>query len=373
MLNYIKNFIIFGLLVFFSACIDKTSSDVSPVSLTPRQALGKLLFFDETLSTPPGQSCASCHDPDFAFADPNPHLPVSQGAHKTRFGNRNDLTAMYTMYIPELHFDETEQMYLGGLFWDGRANSLEEQAMGPPLNPLEMANQDDKTMVAAIRKAPYAELFRKEFGKDALDNPEKAFEYFASAVAEYERSIELNPFTSKFDYFLKGKVELTEQEMRGMIAFNSPVKGNCAACHPSNAEEDGTPPLFTDFSYDNLGIPKNPANPFYYLDKSLNPDGPEYVDLGLGAIVGKSSENGKFRVPTMRNVAKTAPYMHNGAFQTLHEAVSFYNTRDIGPWPEPEVSENVNKDELGDLGLSEQEVDDIVAFLHTLTDGYQGN
>ena len=95
--------------------------------------------------------------------------------------------------------------------------------------------------------------------------------------------------------------------------------------------------------------------------------------MGLGAIVGKSSENGKFRVPTMRNVAKTAPYMHNGAFQTLHEAVSFYNTRDIGPWPEPEVSENVNKDELGDLGLSEQEVDDIVAFLHTLNDGYLGN
>jgi cytochrome c peroxidase len=348
-----------------------SSSNLKKTELTSLQELGKLMFFDKSLSTPPGQSCASCHDPDFAFADPNPQLPVSQGAHKTRFGNRNDLTAMYTMYIPELHFDEAEQMYMGGLFWDGRANSLEEQAMGPPLNPLEMANRDIESILASLRKAGYVDLFKKEFGQDALDDPEKAFEYFASAIAEYERSEELNPFSSKFDYYLKGKVELTEQEMRGMVLFNSPEKGNCAACHPSNAGEDGTPPLFTDFSYDNLGVPKNPENPFYYIDKELNPDGSAYVDLGLGAIVKKASENGKFRVPTMRNVAKTAPYMHNGAFQTLREVVVFYNTREIGPWPEPEVSENVNKEELGNLGLGEQEVDDIVAFLKTLTDGYK--
>ncbi len=362
---------ILALIVFSSSCTDDTSLKIKKIELTSRQALGKLLFFDETLSTPSGQSCASCHHPDFAFADPKPHLPVSQGAHKARFGNRNDLTAMYTAYIPILHYDEVEEMYLGGLFWDGRANSLEEQAKGPPLNPLEMANKDIESIIASIRETGYADLFRKEFGEKALDDPEKAFEYFAIAVAEYERSAELNPFTSKFDYYIKGKVELSEQELRGLVAFNSPAKGNCAACHPGNAGEDGTPPLLTDFSYDNLGVPKNPANPFYYLNKELNPDGAEYVDLGLGAVVGKASENGKFRVPTLRNIAKTAPYLHNGVFQTLRKVISFYNTRDIGPWPEPEVPENVNKEEMGNLGLSEQDIDDIVAFLKTLDDGYQ--
>jgi cytochrome c peroxidase len=360
-------------ILFLFACAETEIPKSPQISLTSLQELGKKMFFDEDLSSPPGQSCASCHHPDFAFADPNLDLPVSQGAQKTRFGNRNDLTAMYAMYIPELHFDEKEGIYLGGLFWDGRANSLEEQAMGPPLNPLEMANKDALVITEKIKKSGYKELFLKEFGKNALDDPEKAFAYFASAVAAYERSDELNPFNSKYDYYLKGKVDLSEQEMRGLISFNSPDKGNCAACHPSSQEADGTPPLFTDFSYDNLGVPKNPANPFYYIDRSDNPDGPGYVDLGLGAVVGKSSENGKFRVPTLRNVAKTAPYMHNGAFQTLREAVVFYNTRDIGPWPLPEVNENINKEELGNLELSEQDIDDIVAFLETLNDGYEEN
>ena len=124
-------------------------------------------------------------------------------------------------------------------------------------------------------------------------------------------------------------------------------------------------------AFDNLGVPKNPENPFYYLPKQFNPAGTDFVDLGLGGVVGKPEENGKFKVPSLRNVAKTGPYMHNGLFKTLRQVVVFYNTRDVGPWPTPEVSGNVNRDELGNLGLTEQETDDIVVFLHTLTDGYK--
>jgi cytochrome c peroxidase len=152
--------------------------------------------------------------------------------------------------------------------------------------------------------------------------------------------------------------------------FEDEDKGNCAACHPSQPSDDGTPPLFTDFTYDNLGVPKNPENPFYYLPKFLNPSGVDFVDLGLGGTLNKPSENGKFKVPSLRNIAKTSPYIHNGLFKNLRQVVAFYNTRDVGPWPQPEVRMNVNHDELGNLGLSEQEIDDIVAFMHTLTDGY---
>lgn len=181
----------------------------------------------------------------------------------------------------------------------------------------------------------------------------------------------MNRFDSKYDYFLKGKAQLSEQEIRGMGLFVSERKGNCAACHPSAPAPDGTPPLFTDFTYDNLGVPGNPENPYYTLSRDLNPDGFDYVDLGLALTVNDPAENGKFRVPTLRNVALTPPYMHNGVFKTLYQVVAFYNTRDVGPWPPPEVAENVNDEELGDLGLTNQEIEDIVAFLNTLTDGWE--
>jgi cytochrome c peroxidase len=342
----------------------------TPLPLTPKQQLGKRLFMDKNLSTPPGQSCESCHSPQAAFADPQIHLPVSQGAHRTRFGNRNDLTAMYAAFIPELKYNEQEEVYEGGLFWDGRVNSLEEQAKGPPLNPLEMANPKAENVIAAIRESDYVNLFKSVFGNEALDDSDKAFDYFAEAVAAYERSDEFNPFTSKYDYYLQGKVKLSEEEFRGLSLFNDESKGNCAACHPNERAEDGSLPLFTDFTYDNLGVPKNPENPFYYLPKDLNPDGVHFVDLGLGGFLNKKEENGKFRVPTLRNIAITSPYMHNGVFKTLYQVIAFYNTRDIGPWPQPEVADNVNKDELGNLGLTEQEELDLVIFLNTLSDGY---
>ncbi|MGD2152799.1 MAG: cytochrome c peroxidase [Gemmatimonadales bacterium] len=340
---------------------------------TPKERLGKLLFFDPNLSSPAGQACADCHSPDAGFGDPNPALPVSRGVHPDRFGARNDQTASYAAFVPPRHFDETEGLWVGGLFWDGRAATLEDQAKGPPLNPLEMANPDVEAIAAALRAAPYRALFREVFGADALDDAEAAFDHMAEAIAAYERTSEVNPFSSKYDLYLTGQVELTEQELRGLALFEDEGKGNCAACHPSRPGEDGSPPLFTDFTYDNLGTPKNPENPFYFLSPELNPDGIDYVDLGLGAVVDDPEQRGKFRVPTLRNVALTPPYMHNGVFKTLHQVVAFYNSRDVTAWPAPEVPENVNRDELGDLGLTTSEMEDIVAFMMALSDGYQSH
>lgn len=339
--------------------------------LTPKQQLGRKLFFDTNLSEPVGQACSTCHEPERGFANPEDILPVSRGAHRDRFGNRNDLPAAYAAFSPDFHYDEAEGLYVGGQFWDGRAVDLVEQAKGPFVNLLEMANPNEKAVVDKVRESDYAKLFTDVFGPDAFADPNGAYEMIAEAIAAFEQSSEVNPFSSKYDLYLAGKIELTEQELRGLDLFENEEKGNCADCHPSQPDDDSAVgPLFTDFTYDNLGVPKNPENPFYYLPKEFNPDGVKFVDLGLGGELDKRSEDGKFKVPSLRNIAKTGPYLHNGIFKNLRQVVVFYNTRDIGPWPEPEVAANVNAEELGDLGLTEQEVDDIVAFLHTLSDGY---
>ena len=339
--------------------------------MTKKEQLGKQIFLDRNLSTPPGQACAHCHAVEAGFGQPDAELPVSQGVHLDRFGNRNDLTAAYAAFSPRFHYDAEERHYVGGLFWDGRAATLEEQAKGPFLNPLEMANPNAAAVVAKVQRSSYAGLFRDVFGPEAFADPNRAYDFVAEAIAAYERTHELNPFSSKYDLFLQGKVKLTAQEQRGLALFENEKKARCAECHPNRPGPSREPALFTDFTYDNLGVPKNAESPFYYLPKSLNPDGTRFVDLGLGGVVKKPEENGKFRVPTLRNIAVTAPYMHNGIFKTLRQVVVFYNTRDVGPWPAPEVSQNVNREESGNLGLTEQEVDDIVAFLRTLTDGYE--
>jgi len=360
-----------------SGCADSQRDDSKGKSTVPidpdfntKERLGKLLFFEESLSTPPGQACSTCHAPEVAFADPEYELPVSRGALPGRYGNRNDMPAAYAAFVPPLSFDEEEEVWVGGLFWDGRANSLAEQAQGPPLNPLEMANPDTLTIAEKLRALRYAELFTEVYGPEALSNPGEAYTNMADAIEAFEKTSEVSPFSSKYDHWLRGETELSEQELRGLKLFEAEEKGNCAACHPSRPAEDGSPPLFTDFTYDNLGTPRNPENPFYSLSPDLNPDGFAFVDLGLGKTVNDPEQNGKFRVPTLRNVAVTSPYMHNGVFKTLFNVVAFYNTRDVAGWPAPEVSENVNMAELGKLGLTNQELEDLVAFLKTLTDGW---
>jgi cytochrome c peroxidase len=344
-------------------------------AISPLEQLGELLFFDARLSEPNGQSCASCHAPAAAFADPNQSLPVSVGVlPANRFGNRNAPSAAYAMFSPEFYYDSEEGLYMGGQFWDGRAANLVEQAKGPFLNPLEMNNPSKRTVILDILTGPYATAFVAEFGHDAAyirAHIDEAYDFVAGAIAAFEMTEPFRQFNSKYDYYLAGNEILDEQELRGLALFEDEAKGNCAACHPSRPAADGTPPMFTDFTYDNLGVPKNPENPFYSLPKKFNPDGDAWVDHGLGGVLGLDEENGKHKVMTLRNIAVTAPYLHNGVFATLREVVEFYNARDLGGFDPPEVAENVNTDELGNLGLTDPEIDDIVAFLLTLSDGYE--
>ena len=367
------------------ACLSAPTS-IWAASLTPMEDLGRQLFFDTNLSEPAGEACASCHAPVAAFTDPRRTTPTSPGVISGRFGNRNSPTAMYMKFSPTLHYDSVNG-YSGGLFYDGRAANLEAQAQGPFLNSLEMNNPNKAAVVSKVANAGYANLFRQVFGSNALDDTDQAYLKIATAIANFERTSAFAPFSSKYDAYLAGRATLTAAEQHGLALYVNPAKGNCAACHSSSSPQLGTPPLFTDFGYDNLGVPRNPANPFYTLPVEFNPSGYGFVDLGLGNTVGSALENGKIKTPTLRNIVLTSPYMHNGYFATLRGVVDFYNTRDVKSactnpltsesqallqncWPESEVVENVNHDELGNLGLGSSDVNDIVTFLHTLTDGY---
>lgn len=331
-------------------------------ALTLEQELGKKLFFDPELSNPTGQSCASCHAPGKAFTDPA-NRSLSPGANPHMVGNRNAAAITYAAYTPALTYDPVEEAYSGGLFWDGRANTLAEQALGPLLNPLEM-NTTKEQLYQKIQEAPYQELFLEVYGQQALNNPELASAKIAKALAAFERTTEVNPFTSKFDYYRQGKAKFTQEELFGLKLFEDPKKGNCAACHPTQKDAKTGVILFTDFTYDNIGLPASKVAKARLKDKYQ-------PDLGLGAIVKNRKQNGKFRVPSLRNVAITSPYFHNGSFKTLEETVQFYNQRDSGKFGTPEVAENINQDELGNLKLTETEVKAIVAFMETLTDGYK--
>ena len=352
-------------------------------ALSDEEELGKLLYFDTNLSTPAGQSCASCHHPTAGFADPDNDQPVSQGVlPMKRFGNRNSPTAAYAAYSPDFGTitEDGETLYAGGQFWDGRAKDLVEQAKGPFLNPLEMNNPNKRTVIVKINNSDYADFFEEVTDVNLTylsgSNVELAYQKTAEAIAAYENTSELNQFSSKYDLYLAGDVELTGEEMMGLELFEE--KALCSQCHPSEPGPYADQALFTDYTYDNLGTPKNPDNPFYTLPKKFNPDGANFVDYGLGGflmsggVAGWENEAGKVKVPTLRNIGVTSPYMHNGVFGSLEEVVDFYNTRDnaTAVWPAPEVAENVNIGELGDLGLNETEVTALVAFMETLTDGY---
>lgn len=363
--------------------------------LSPQEALGKKLFFDQNLSSPPGQSCASCHAPPVGFTGPNPLVnettAVYPGAIHPRFGKRKPPSAAYGGASPVLHFDQAEAAWIGGMFWDGRATGqrlgdpLAEQAQGPLLNPVEQNVADAKALCTLVKGADYAELFQQVWGSDALDCDQGAagtFEHIARSLSAYEKSAEVNPFSSKYDEYLKGRAQLTPEEAKGLALFVG--KGKCSACHTSAPGPKGEPPLFTDFTYDNLGVPRNPANPFYGMPREINPEGADWVDLGLGGYLKTAGhprevyepELGKFKVPTLRNVDQrphpgfTKAYMHNGYFKSLEEVVRFYNTRDVGQWPKPEYAQNLNQDEMGHLGLTTDEEAAIVAFMKTLNDGY---
>jgi len=387
------------------------TSVVSADSLQDIEQLGKAIFFDHRLSSPPGQACVSCHAPDAGWtpnrADIQAGGAMHPGAVIDRFGNRKPPSAAYATLSPILHYDEKEGLFIGGNFWDGRAtgwllgNPAADQAQMPFLNPVEHNNPDAQTVIKNVCEGDYADLFREVFGQNICDNSIHAYNAIAQAISAFENSAEVNAFSSKYDYYLKDpqRYPLSDLELQGLKLFEAENKGNCAACHPSQPGPNGEPPLFTDFSFDNLGIPKNPHNPWYTMPAKYNPDGKAWQDLALGGFLRTvpryakyaAANDGKHKVSTLRNVDRrpspdfTKSFGHNGFFKSLKAFVHFYNTRDTLPdcaktkaatpgdncWPKPEVHVNVNKEELGDLGLSEHEENAIVAFMKTLTDGWR--
>ncbi len=382
-----------SLAAFLGAAI---ASENKSDDLTAVELLGKKLFFDNNLSNPPGQACVACHAPEVGWTGPDSFINLNGGVYPgavpTRFGNRKPPASAYAGDSPILYKNACN--FIGGMFWDGRATGwilgdpLAEQAQGPFLNPLEQNNPNAAAVVAKVADSKkYQKLWAEAFPGIPLDlsNVNQAYEYIARAIAAYERSKEVSSFSSKYDYYLKNpaKYPLSPRELKGLALFE--VKAMCANCHISRTGADGKPPLFTDFSYENLGVPKNPMNPFY-TEPEWNPAGFDWIDPGLGgflASIGDSCADanyGKHKVPTLRNVDKrpnklsVKAYGHNGYFKSLEQIVRFYNTRDIpGLWPPPEVSQNLNTTEVGNLGLTPEEEADIVAFLKTLSDNNKHN
>jgi len=391
-------------------------------SLAPEEELGKSIFFDETLSINQNQSCASCHAPEVGWVGPdstvNAGPAVYEGSIPGRFGDRRPPSAAYATLSPIFHMDK-KGLFVGGNFWDGRAtgeklgNPAADQAQGPFLNPVEQALPDSACVVWRVCTATtYPVSFEEVWGTGACDivwpsdvattcategatvalsaedraKSDMAYDNIALSIAAYEDSAEVNAFSSKYDYSFKGMAKLSKEERKGYALFRG--KGQCHRCHTSNGQEA----LFTDFTFDNLGVPQNPENPAGVA--------PAFVDPGLGGFLMNAgypeevylAEWGKHKVPTLRNVdlrpdeAFVKAYTHNGYFKSLDGIVHFYNTRDVKPvcpglyteaqalaagcWPPPEVAETVNVDELGDLGLTTQEKAAIVAFLKALSDGY---
>ncbi|MEO7532287.1 MAG: cytochrome c peroxidase [Ferruginibacter sp.] len=338
----------------------------NPIVPKTKAELGQKIFFDTHLSNPVGQSCGSCHNPARAFSDPN-ELSTSPGAVNKLFGSRNSMALTYAMYTPPLHYNGDDGTYIGGLFWDGRANSLEDQAKLPFFNPIEMNLKDASMLATRIRGAEYYREFVAIYGRN--EEPATILNNVADALATFQRTTPFNSFTSKYDYYLKGRAKLTADESKGLELFLT--KAKCALCHVTEPDEASGKILFTDFTYDNIGVPANPANKFYTLPVAYNPLGSAFLDYGLGVTVNNLPDNGaQFKVPTLRNIEVSAPYFHNGVFNTLEKVVHFYNTRDRENVI-PEVGGNVNDEELGDLKLTATEEKKLVAFLKTLTDGYK--
>ena len=444
------------------------------------ETLGKLEIFDPNLSVNNNIACSYCHDPAAGYANgasilsvftggSNPgSVPITvHGAYpNNRIAKRNPQGYTYATYFPPLHYNQSQADFYGGNFWDGRAsgyrlqNSSAHQAQGPPLDTQEMANPDSACVVWKLSQSAYKSFFETVWGAGSLEiawpsnvaticstpagaaslggntSPvqlsttdrtlsNKDFDEFAQAIASYEGSDSVSPFTSKFDYYLANptKVTLTPQEQNGYDLFRG--KGSCNTCHldgrsstltggSDTGQAASVQPLFTDTTYNNLGLPKNVKLPWYSEDTpdqwgfTANPLGFGFTDEGMGLFLDGyygappnlswgtllPQFEGKFQTSTARNAAQVPytgfvkAYMHNGYLTSLKEVVHFYNTRDVYPynvlsghcpegtiekvtcWPMPEDSNNENLT-IGKLGLSPEEEDDIVAFLNTLVDGYK--
>ena len=356
-----------------------------------RVTLGQLIFTDRNLSEPRGTACVACHQANMGFAGNNGSvIGVAAGSRPGSIGLRNAMTNAYAGFVPALKFNTsaTETEAVGGHFWDGRADTLALQALGPFLNPLEMNNPDRKSVVDKIAASTYAPLFRQEFGATIFSDTDAAFTQIGLAIEAFERSTALQSFSSKYDAVVRSQASFTALEARGMALFMDAAKGNCAACHlmnPGTGKPEDS--LFSDFAYYATGIPRNTAIP-------RNSD-PSFYDLGLcgpertapklpaNVLPGVTIENfcGKFRMPTLRNVAERPALMHNGVFRDLRDVVRFYSGRKINSTSNdlpPQYQANIGKVKApfnraagSGPALTEPEVNDIVAFLRTLSDGYR--
>jgi len=364
-------------------------------TLSQKAVLGRKIYFDSRFSEPSGmQSCSSCHLPQTGFvgmgsiaSTPTSRgfiAGIAEGAVSGAYGGRKPPSAAYATYSPTFRLNGED--FEGGLFWDGRATGLRlgipaaEQALGPFMNPVEQNHPNKEAVLAKIKNDPqYMTLWRSVWGNDMPLTTEaeinQNYDRIGLAIAEYEASSEVNQFSSKYDAYTRKQVDLSPLEKEGLSLFNG--KAKCDKCHESDSKGN-LPAMFTDFGYENIGLPTN----IDFLNPMNRGNAP--TDFGLGGVLINSqnpswknlaTQNmGKFRVPTLRNVAKgeaNKRFMHNGVLRSLEDVVHFYNTRDTDPtWRSPEVLMNMETGEVGDLGLSKKEELAIVAFLRTLSDGW---
>ncbi len=375
-----KNLGILSILVstlIFSACSNdvQLAKEKKAENLKLKQGLGQILFFDKNLSKNRTQACATCHNPEYGFVDPRNNgvsKMASLGDDGKSIGDRQAPSAAYAMYSPKFHFDKKKKKYIGGQFWDGRAATLAAQAGGPPLNPVEMGMPDKKSVVKRLLENPYyIKTFKEVYGKDIFKSDEKAYTAMTDAIESFEKTEEFAPFDSKYDRYLRGEYDLTPLEDLGKSIFFSNNNNSCASCHVLKGE-DRKGETFTNYEYHNIGVPQNKAL------RAKN--GVKGKDTGLvnNPAVNDKSKLGKYKVPTLRNVAVTAPYMHNGVFKDLRTVVEFYDKynnqkRKINPetgklWANPEYKDTISLDELKAKKQSDRKIDALVAFMKTLTD-----
>ena len=369
---------------------DAESAGPAASTLSETAQLGKLIFHDASLSASGRMSCATCHAAETGHASPFSTPVAYGGANLDQPGTRNSPSLRYLRFNTAF-VQPAGGRPSGGFMWDGRAASLQDQARGPFLNPVEMANRDVADVVSRLAAAPYARRFRDAFGDAILRDPDAAFERMTFALQQFQlEAPEFAPFTSKFDAVAAGKASFSPQEANGLALFNRPDKGNCALCHSSTKPEHAPAALFTRFGYANLGVPRNAAIP-------ANQD-PAFFDGGLCGgtrtdLATRTDLCGAFKVPSLRNVALRKHFFHNGVFDSLEEVVRFYARRDSAPqlFYAPDARGNpVAYDDLPEAlrsnvldgmapfkrargmepTLTHAEIADVVAFLHTLTDGY---
>jgi cytochrome c peroxidase len=368
----------------------------APPAAAALAELGRAIFFDASLSEPRGTSCASCHDPGRAFSgNHGSRIGVPLGSRPGHFARRSSPSLLYLKYVPRFRFfqegDEPGAAPFGGLFWDGRVDTIQELVRQPLLNPDEMNDRDARAVATKIARASWAAAFRRAFGAAALDDPEAALASLGVAVEAFLTSDEMAPFSSRFDDVMRGRASFTAVEAEGMRVFKDPAKGACIGCHPfferkgPDARGQGASAmisLFTDYGYDAVSPPRNPRLP----PAARKPD------LGLCERTDRanpSSDGGyciNFRTPSLRNVAVRSSYLHNGVFDELRDVVAFYATRDTSPrrWyrsgvkfedtpPKYRDHVNVTTPPYNRLpgqapALTDAEIDAVVAFLRTLTD-----